>query len=93
MNPIWQINNEVLSSKIDEEAILMSLEAESYFGLDPVGSRIWELLAEQPVTTDELIGLLMQEYEVNESTCREQVEHFLIDMQANGLIKQIAIAA
>ena len=90
MNSTWQVNNEVLSSKIDEEAILMSLEAESYFGLDPVGSRIWELLAEQPATTDELIGLLMQEYEVNETTCREHVEHFLDDMQANGLIKQIA---
>ncbi len=93
MNPTWQVNNEVLSSKIDEEAILMSLEAESYFGLDPVGSRIWELLSKQPKTTDELIVLLMEEYEVNKTTCREHVQAFIDDLQANGLIKQIAIAA
>ncbi len=45
MNLKWQVNTEVLSSKIDEDTILMSIEADSYFGLDPIGSRIWELLS------------------------------------------------
>ena len=88
----WQINPEVLSSKIDEEAILMSFEAESYFGLDPVGSRIWELLSKKSLTTDELVVLLMEEYEINETTCREDVQRFIDDMSAKKLIRQVAVS-
>lgn len=93
MNTKWLVNTEVLSSKIDEEAILMSFEAESYFGLDPVGSRIWELLSKQPATVDELVVLLMEEYEINETICRKHVQEFICDMSAKKLIRQVAASA
>ena len=54
----WQLAKEVLSSKIDEEIVLLAVDAESYLSLDPVGSRIWELLSEKPSTVDELADLL-----------------------------------
>ena len=92
MNLKWQVNTEVLSSKIDEDTILMSIEADSYFGLDPIGSRIWELLSKQPATTDELVVLLKQEYDINETTCREHVQEFIDDMSAKKLIKQVAVS-
>jgi len=44
-----KVSEEVLSSKIDEEVVLMSIEAGYYFTLDPIGSRIWELLSEKPI--------------------------------------------
>lgn len=90
MNEIWQITPEVISSKIDEEVILMSIEADSYFGLEPVGSRIWELLSKQPASVDELVTSLMEEYEVDEATCRDDVQQFLDDMSAKKLIIQVA---
>lgn len=34
----------VLARNVADEAVLLQLEAESYFGLDPVGRRSWELL-------------------------------------------------
>ena len=58
----YQISPEVLFSKIDDEVIIMSIEADSYFGLDPVGSRVWELL-EQPATMDELVRQLVQDFQ------------------------------
>jgi hypothetical protein len=60
MSSKWQVTPEVLSSKIDEEVILMSIAADSYFGLEPVGSRIWELLTKQPASIDELVVILME---------------------------------
>ena len=90
MNLKWQVNTEVLSSKIDEEAILMSFEAESYFSLNPIGSRVWDLLSKQAATIDELIVLLMEEFEVDETTCREDVQHFIDDMSTKKLISQIS---
>ncbi len=93
MNTKWQVTPEVLSSKIDEEAILMSIEADSYFGLDPVGSRIWELLSEQAASADELVFMLMEEYEVDDKTCREDVQQFIDDMSAKKLIRPVAETA
>lgn len=86
MNTIWQVSQKVLSSKIDEEVILMSFEADSYFGIDPVGSRIWELLSEKPASINELVVILVDEYEVDEETCRKQVQIFIDEMYIKKLI-------
>jgi hypothetical protein len=91
MNTKWQVTPEVLSSKIDDEAILMSIEMESYFGLDPVGSRIWELLSAQAASAEELVLLLMEEYDVDEKTCKEDVQHFIDDMLAKKLIRPVTM--
>jgi hypothetical protein len=87
----YQISQDVLFSKVDDEVILMSIEADSYFGLDPVGSRIWELL-EEPATMDELVSQLTSEYEVEEAECREDAAIFIDDMVARGLIRALDAA-
>ena len=89
MNKKWKVSEEVLSSKIDEEVILMSIEAGYYFGLDPVGSNIWELLSKQPASVDELVLSMMEEYEVDEDTCRKDVQAFIDDMSSRKLIIQV----
>lgn len=37
-------SEEVLYQEVGEEAVLLDLAGEQYFGLDPVGTRIWNLL-------------------------------------------------
>lgn len=37
-------NGEVLFQEVAGEAVLLNLSSERYFGLDPVGTRIWGLL-------------------------------------------------
>lgn len=85
----WQITPSILHSKIDEEVILMSIEADSYFGLDPIASRIWELL-EEPRSLQELTAILTEEYEVDADTCQQDVQELLDDMAGRGLIQQTA---
>ena len=88
MNIKWKVSPEVLFSKIDEEVVLMSIAADSYFGLDPVGSYIWELLEKQPSSFDELVQLLVEEYDVDEQTCRNDVKKFIDEMSEKKLILQ-----
>jgi hypothetical protein len=92
MNLKWEVTPTVLSSKIEDEAILMSFEADSYFGLDPVGSRIWELLTIKAATTNELVVLLTEEYEVDEKTCRENIQEFIDDMSTKKLIRLVIVS-
>ncbi len=41
-------SDDVLMQEVGGEAVLLDLASEMYFGLDPVGTRIWELLADAP---------------------------------------------
>ena len=43
-----QRSSEVLVQEVGGEAVLLDLASERYFGLDPVGTRIWQLLADAP---------------------------------------------
>ena len=44
LESILRHSGEVLQQEIGGEAVLLDLASESYFGLDPVGTRIWALL-------------------------------------------------
>ena len=39
-----QRSSEPMQAELDNELVMMSVERGSYYGLDPVGSKIWELL-------------------------------------------------
>jgi len=41
-----QANEGVLYQELQGEAVLLNLATGGYFGLDPVGTRIWQLLLE-----------------------------------------------
>ena len=46
LDTILTRSSEVLFQEVGGEAVLLDLASEQYFGLDPVGTRIWALLAE-----------------------------------------------
>ena len=39
-----RVPEDVLVSELDGESVLLNLKSECYFGLDEVGTRLWELL-------------------------------------------------
>ena len=69
-------NNNIIDGKLDDHQIMMHLEKGKYFGLNPIGKRVWELM-EQPKTMDELIFVLLSEYDVSENQCRQEISDFL----------------
>jgi hypothetical protein len=75
----------VLSSKVEGESVLMSVESNSYYKLSEVGSSIWELL-EKPLALSELIARLTERYEVSEEQCAAEVLPFLDQLVRNGLV-------
>ena len=80
-----QRQSNMVFSHIDDEVVMMSIEAGEYYGLNPVASRIWELL-EKPHAFRRLIDLLMQEFDIDEATCQKDVLNFLNQLMDKGLI-------
>jgi hypothetical protein len=78
--------SECLSSKFESDIFLLALNRSEYFRLNPVAARTWELLADQP-TFGELCSRLMEEFDVDEETCRDDVQNLLEAMLATQLIE------
>jgi hypothetical protein len=73
--------------RLPEGGVLFSTETEVYFGVGNVGARIWELLPPASKTIDELVAVLAAQYrDVSASQIRSDVEAFLGELLANGLV-------
>lgn len=81
-------HSDMLSAEIGGEAIMMSIENGAYFGLNPVATRIWDLI-EQPKSVAALIQTITDEYEVSSEQATDDVQVFVADMIERG-IAQIA---
>lgn len=58
----FALNREALVRDVDREAVLLDLEAGTYFGLNSVGTRIWHLL-ELDGRLKVVFSALCEEYE------------------------------
>lgn len=74
-----------ISGRLHDELVMMDIEKGKYFSLNPVATRIWDLL-EKPLPPEELCEALMEEYEVNSTQCRKEVGEHLEEMVKLGLI-------
>ncbi len=77
---------EILSAEVRNEVVLMSIEKGVYFGLNPVGDRVWSLLDEL-VAVQEVCATIVEEFEVTLEQCQEEVLEVLKDMREQGLIR------
>ncbi len=81
----FTIPDDVLVSMADGEAVLLKLGSESYFGLDPTGARLWELLR----TTGSLqatFNAALAEFDVEAERFRSDFVEFLDALSTRGLI-------
>ncbi len=76
----------VIAKLVGEELILLDYEEELYFGLDPIGARIWELLADGR-TLGETIDALLAEYDVTREVLAADVEKLVAELESNGLLR------
>ncbi len=76
------------SVSLDTEGVILDLDSGTYFGLEGIGQRIWELLGE-PRTRDELHRTLFDEYEVQEVQLRADLERFLTNLLEHALIEEL----
>jgi len=68
------------------ELVLLNLTTGVYFGLDQVGTRIWHLLQEHR-HLQSVLDRMVQEYEVAEARCREDLLKFVALGLEKGLFE------
>ena len=77
---------DVLVSHVGDELVLLDLMSEQYFGLDAVGSTIWERLTTAPCIADALAALL-DEFEVDRDQLLHDIGRLLGDLVSRNLVE------
>ena len=85
----FSISDEVLSQEVNGETVLLDLDGESYFGLNEVGTRVWQLLQSER-TVGETLSALSDEYDVGREQLESDMGELLDKLSDAGLVKQIA---
>ena len=75
---------QVMARQVGEETVILDLPSGTYFGLDPIGARMWQLMGEGR-TLGEVCEAMLEEYEVS----REDIESDVLKLAAELLAKQL----
>jgi hypothetical protein len=80
-----KVTEDVLYQELQGQAVLLNLKTGVYFGLDPVGTRVWQLL-EQHSLLAKILEVIVSEYEVPEARCAEDLLALVANMEQHELV-------
>jgi Coenzyme PQQ synthesis protein D (PqqD) len=75
-----------VSCDLAGEAAILNIKNGVYYGLDPVGARIWSLMQE-PRAVAEIQNTITGEYDVDPERCARDLAELLEKLLAEGLIE------
>lgn len=73
--------------EMDGEIVALDLETQTYLTANSTASMLFELMAEGPVTAEDLVSQLLAEFDVEAATATAAVKEFLADLEARGLLE------
>ncbi len=75
----------VMFREMAGESVLLSLDSETYFGLDEIGTRMWNVLVGAP-SIEAAYDVLADEFEVDAAALRGDLSTFIATLADAGLV-------
>lgn len=79
---------DLMAADMDGEKVMMCIGSGKYYGLDAIGSRIWELIC-VPTSVAQLVTTLAEEYDVAKSVCCSDTKEFIEYLHKEGLVRVV----
>lgn len=76
----------VFAQEVDGEMVLLDMESENYFGLDEVGTSIWQAMQEYG-TLQEVFNAMLEQYDVEEKVLKKDLIDFVEKLAESGLVE------
>jgi len=80
----------VISTEMDGESVLMHVMKGKYYTLNETGSLIWKKLEGGSASLGEMMEMIGEEFEVDEATCRKDLEELLKSMEKKGILERVS---
>ena len=84
----WILSPKSASSRVAEETVLLHLESGLYFGLDTLGTKIWQSLGGE-TSLGKLCASIAEDYGAPIDHVRADARSFLAKLAEHGLIERI----
>jgi hypothetical protein len=85
-NSILVASKEQMSCDFNGESVVLNLKNNSYYGLNEVGTFVWDMIKE-PKTIYQIKDAILEKYEVDPNECEHDLLELVNDLQANELIQ------
>ena len=83
-----RIPDGILSNLLEDELVLLNLSTGTYFSLDPVGTRIWQLIQSKRTSSlKTVLEMLLTEYDVDNARCARELLRLISRLQENQLLE------
>jgi len=82
------INDDILYNDLQGEIVILSPKDGVYFGLDPVGTRAWQLIQHHG-RLGAVKDAMLKEYEVSAERLEEDLQDLVSSLLDNGLVEVI----
>ena len=79
------IPTQVMARTVGDETVILDLASGTYYGLDPVGARMWQLMGEGQ-TLSAVCEVMLDEYEVTREALEGDILRLTDELQGKGLI-------
>jgi hypothetical protein len=86
-----RISDDVLFQELNGEGVLLNLKTGVYLGLNPLGTRIWKLFADDP-SLQQVVDAIVSEFDVQREQCAADVLALVDDMRQQELVTLIPAA-
>lgn len=83
------VNCDLLSADLDGEMVMMDIASGQYYGLNDVGSRLWQEMA-TPTAVESLCRRLEADYDASPAVIQQGVLRFLGAMLEKHLVRVVA---
>jgi len=85
LQDVLTLSPDVVFRDLDGEAVLLNLETGTYFGLNEVGTRMWNLI-QQYGALQRVFESMQEEYEVAPAVLEQDLLHLVGQLCAKGLL-------
>lgn len=84
-NSTFKIPTHVMTRVVGSETVVLDLESGTYFGLDPIGTRIWQLLEERKSLAG-ISDVMIEDFEVSKDDLERDALAFAQELLGKNLI-------
>ncbi len=86
---MYKLAQNQISSKLTKQMTILDYRSGIYYGLNEVGTHIWETLQKAPADFEILLKSIVEKFEVDEKICAEDLREILEKMKDAKLIEEI----
>ncbi len=82
----YQASDDVVAREVGGECVLLNLTSGTYFGLNPVGSRVWQIIDGSASSLATVCDLLEDEFDVERGQLEADVQALAEKLLASDLV-------